>query len=73
MQEKLTKIWIQLVKTNQQFLYSPKWLEEIVLFRNDLSAHQESDSSLTIICNEKTTESRPLPSCVVVGFLVEHF
>ena len=53
MQEKLTKIWIQLVKINQQFLYSPKWLEGIVLFRNDLSAHQESDSRLTIICNEK--------------------
>ena len=53
MQEKLTKIWIQLVKSHQQFLYSPKGLEEIVLFGNGLSANQESDSSLTIICNEK--------------------
>ena len=53
MRERVTKIRIQLVKTNQQFLYSPKGLEEIVLFENDLSAHQKADSSLPIICNKK--------------------
>ena len=53
MQEKLIKIRVQSVKINQQSLYSPKWLEEIVLFRKDLSRHQGVDSSLNIICSKK--------------------
>ena len=53
MQEKLTKIRIQQLKISQQYSYSPKMLEEIVLFGKDISAHQESASSLNIICSEK--------------------
>ena len=73
MQENLTKIWIQPLKIIQRYLYSPRMLEEIVLLGNNLQAHQESASSLNIICNGKTPESRPLPSCVVVSFLAGHF
>ena len=69
----MTKIGIQRIKITQQYLYSPKRLEEIVFVEEDLSAHQESASSLNIICNGKLLESRPLPSCVVASFLEKHF
>ena len=54
-QEIITKIWIQRLKITQQYLYSPKKLEGIVFFGKDLSAHQESASSLNVICNGKIT------------------
>ena len=64
-QEIITKIWIQRLKITQQHLYSPKQLEEIVFFTKDVPAHQESGSSLKIICNGKLWESRPVPFHVV--------
>ena len=48
-------------------------LEEIVFFGNGLSAHQESASSLNIICNGKISGGRALPSCVVASFLKSYF
>ena len=52
-QEIITKTWIQRLKITQQHLYSPKQLEEIVFFTKDVSAHQESASSLLVIYNKK--------------------
>ena len=47
-------------------MYSPRQLVEIVFVQKDLSGHQELANSIHITCKGKLSESRPLPSCVVV-------
>ena len=64
---------VEAIRQAKQKVGELKPIDEVVFAQNVPKYNQESTSILSIICNGKLSQSRPLPSCVVVSFLEKHF